>query len=123
MITLTTPPTIATLLGSNSPASYGKLRIMDIFSDPVTQAITATIQLIDTANTNLPILTGSLTVVTQGNSPIVSVAVPALNLSNVVALTSAQQTTVQGWITTLQNSLEAGLISLGLIAGTQATGI
>jgi hypothetical protein len=123
MITLTTPPTIATQLGATSSSSYAKMRIMDIIADPVTQAITASIQLIDTANTNLPMLIGSLSIMTQGNSPSVEIAVPALNLSNVVPLTSAEQTTVQGWITALQNNIEAGLVSLGLIAGTQSTGV
>jgi hypothetical protein len=123
MITLTTPPAIATQLGATSSSSYAKLRIMDILADPVTQAITASIQLIDTANANLPMLTGSLTIITQGNSPMVSISVPALNLSSDVPLTSGAQTTVQGWITALQNNIEAGLVSLGLIAGTQSTGV
>jgi hypothetical protein len=123
MITLTTPPTIATQLGAVSSASYAKLRIMEILADPVTQAVTASIQLIDTGNANLPMLTGSLTIVTQGNSPMVSISVPALNLSSDQPLTAAQQTTVQGWITALQNNIEAGLVSLGLIAGTQSTGV
>lgn len=123
MITLTTPPTIATQLGAASSASYAKMRIMSIFADPVTQGVTASIQLIDTANSNLPMLTGTLTIVTLGNSPSVAIAVPSLNLSNVTPLTAAQQTTVQGWITTLQNSIEAGLVALGLIAGTQSTGV
>ena len=123
MITLTTPPTIATQLGATSSSSYTKLRIMDILADPVTQAITASIQLIDTANANLPMLTGSLTIITQGNSPMVSISVPALNLSSDVPLTSGAQTTVQGWITALQNNIEAGLVSLALIAGTQSGGI
>jgi hypothetical protein len=123
MITLTTPPSISTQLGSAGVAAYPKLRIIEILADPVSQAITASIQLIDTANPNLPILTGSLTVVTQGNSPLVSISVPSLNLSSDVPLTAPQQTTVQGWITTLQNSLEGGLVMLGLIAGTQSTGV
>jgi hypothetical protein len=106
MITLTTPPTIATQLGAVSSASYAKLRIMEILADPVTQAVTASIQLIDTGNANLPMLTGSLTIVTQGNSPMVSISVPALNLSSDQPLTAAQQTTVQGWITALQNNIE-----------------
>jgi hypothetical protein len=122
MITLTTPPTIATQLGGSSPAAYAKLRIVNIVADPVTQAITASIQLIDTANSNLPMLTGSLSVVTQGNSPMVAISVPALNLSSDLPLTAAAQTTVQGWITTLQNSIESGLVSLSLISGTQTTG-
>lgn len=123
MITLTTPPTIATQLGAASSASYAKMRIMSIMADPVTQGVTASIQLIDMANSNLPMLTGTLTIVTLGNSPSVAIAVPSLNLSNVTPLTAAQQTTVQGWITTLQNSIEAGLVALGLIAGTQSTGV
>jgi hypothetical protein len=123
MITLTTPPTIATQLGATSSSSYTKMRIMDITADPVAQSISAAIQLIDTANTNLPMLIGSLSIMTQGNSPSVEIAVPALNLSNVVPLTSAEQTTVQGWITALQNNIEAGLVSLALIAGAQSGGI
>jgi hypothetical protein len=123
MITLTTPLTIATQLGATSSSSYAKMRIMDITADPVAQSISAAIQLIDTANTNLPMLIGSLSIMTQGNSPSVEIAVPALNLSNVVPLTSAEQTTVQGWITALQNNIEAGLVSLALIAGAQSGGI
>ena len=38
MITLTTPPTIATQLGATSSSSYAKMRIMDITADPVAQS-------------------------------------------------------------------------------------
>jgi hypothetical protein len=60
MITLTTPPTIATQLGGSSPAAYAKLRIVNIVADPVTQAITASIQLIDEARTRPKTNTSSL---------------------------------------------------------------
>ena len=124
MITLTTPPTIATQLGATSSSSYAKMRIMDITADPVAQSISAAIQFIDTANTNLPMLIGSLSIMTQGNSPSVEIAVPDFaEMFNVVPLTSAEQTTVQGWITALQNNIEAGLVSLALIAGAQSGGI
>ena len=91
MITLTTPPTIATQLGATSSSSYAKMRIMDITADPVAQSISAAIQLIDTANTNLPMLIGSLSIMTQGNPPSVEIAVPDFaEMFNVVPLTSAE---------------------------------
>jgi hypothetical protein len=69
-------------------------------------------------------LIGSLSIMTQGNSPSVEIAVPDFaEMFNVVPLTSAEQTTVQGWITALQNNIEAGLVSLALIAGAQSGGI
>jgi hypothetical protein len=123
MITLTTPPQIATQLGAAATSSYDKMRVTNILADPVTQSIAASIQLIDTANTNMPNLSGSLTIVTQGNSPSVAISVPALNLGSVVPLTAAAVTTVQGWITTLQNNIESGLVALGTIAGNQSTGV
>jgi len=123
MITLTTPPTIATQLGAASTASYAKMRVTSIMSDPVAQSVSATIQLIDTANTNLPMLFGTLTIATQGNSPSVSISVPQLSLANNMPLNASQQSAVQGWITTLQNNIEAGLVALGMIAGTQSTGV
>jgi len=123
MITLTTPASVPGELGATSANSYGKLRIVSITADPVSQSISAAIQLQDTANPNLPILPGSLLVTTAGNSPQVAISVPALNIQTVAPLNAAQQATVQGWITTLQNSIEAGLVALSLIAGTQTTGV
>jgi hypothetical protein len=123
MISLTTPAAVPGELGASSANSFGKLRIMSILADPVTQAISAQVQLLDTANTNLPAIIGTLVITTQGNSPQVAISVPALNIQSVVPLTGGEQTTVQGWITVLQNAIEAGLVGLGLIAGTQSTGV
>ncbi len=123
MITLTTPAAVPGELGASSSNSYAKLRIVQIVADPVTQTINARIELIDTANSNLPILPGTLSIITVGNSPVVNISVPGLNIQSVASLTAAQQTTVQGWITTLQNSLESGLVAIGLIAGAQSAGV
>lgn len=122
MITLTTPISVPNRLGSNSTTAYDKLRIVSINSDAVSMSINAQVQLLVSANPSQPIISGSLMIVATGGSPVCTIQVPTLNFYAGVALSGAQVTTIQSWITTLENNIESGLISIVLVAGTQATG-
>jgi hypothetical protein len=123
VIILTTPIQVPSQLGSSQTAAYNKLRIVSITSDPVAQTINAQVQLMVQSNPSQPIVSGSLAIVSAGGTPSCVLQVPSLNYNTGVPLTGPQASTVQGWITTLQNNIEAGLVSVLVVAGAQSTGI
>jgi hypothetical protein len=122
MIILTTPISVPNRLGSSSVTTYDKLRIVSINCDPVSMTIAAQVQLLVSSNLSQPILNGSLNITAGGASPVCTIQVPAVDFAAGVALTGPQVTTIQGWITALQNNIEAGLITISLVLGTQSTG-
>lgn len=121
MITLSTPIQVDSTLGGASTISYNQAEVVQIYADPLAQTITGTVRLKSSSNAAAPIIIGSLSILT--NNTVGTISIPNLNINIPVSLTNAEQTTVQGWITTLQNSIESGLISLGVVSGTQATGV
>ncbi len=123
MITLTTPIQVPDVLGSGQTVGYDKVRIVSIIADPVSMTISAQVQLMVSSNPNQPMITGTLTIVATGGSPSVSISIPNLHTYWGAALTGAQVSTVQGWITGLQNSVEGGIVSVGGVAGTQSAGV
>jgi len=123
MITLTTSINVPSELGSAATTAYNKLRIVSITADPNTLAINALVQLLVSANAAAPIISGNLSIITTGPTPTVSIQIPSLNFYSGFALSGASLTAVQGWINTLQNNVESGLISISMVAGTQSTGV
>lgn len=121
MITLTNPIQIPNSLGGTTHTAYDKLRIVSIQADPVSQTIAANVQLMVSTDATQPFIVGSLLITTQG-TPSASLTVPSINFFRGINI-SAAVATVQGWITGLQNNIEAGLVSEGAITGTQTTGI
>ena len=123
MITLTNPIQVPNSLGGTTHSSYDKLRVVSITADPFSLTISAQVQIMVSTDANQPIISGSLTVTATGANPIVILQVPTLNFYRAVAITGASVTTAQGWITSLQNNVETGLVNIGAIAGTQAAGV
>lgn len=121
MITLTNPIKIPNSLGGTTFNSYNKMRIVSIAADPVTQAIIAQVQLMVSSDATQSIIAGSLVINTQG-SPNATLQIPAIDVFIGIDINSAVAT-IQGWITSLQNNIEAGLVSTGTVTGTQSTGI
>ena len=122
MITLTTAPSINTVLGGNTPVSYNKLVIGPFTMDGVTQTISASLRLTSTAApTSTPIL-GSLSINIPGGNEFL-LQVPQLDIVRRVVLTSPQATAIIGQIETAQAALENGVISLGVVAGTRSSGV
>lgn len=123
MITLTTPIQIPSVIGSSAKTGYDKLRIVSILADPFSLTINAQVQILVSTNTSAPIVDGTLNIVATGASPLVTIQIPNLDIFSSFALAGANLTTVQGWISTLQNNIESGLISINLVSGTQSPGV
>lgn len=121
MITLTNPIQVPNSIGGTTKTNYNKLRVVSIVADPVAQTITAQIQILVSSDATQPIISGTLVISTQG-SPSAVIQVPSLMFFDSPNI-AASVSTVQGWITALQNSIESGLISTGAITGTQSTGV
>ena len=123
MITLTTPPKVTAKLGSSAPAdqvSYEKMTLSPFTLSPVDQAINGTFRLTSTSRPGMRPIMGALTISVPQSS--LSVEVPQLDFYQSITLNSAQNTAVLNIIAAAQNSLEQGLIDLGLLAGVQSTG-
>lgn len=120
MITLTTAPAINSILGGSAPVSYNKLVIGPFTMDPVNQTITGQMRLTSTANPTMQPILGSLTISVPGAS--VQVEVAQLDFYRKITTTSAQNTSILGWIEAAQAQIENGLISVAVIAGTRTSG-
>lgn len=120
MITLTTPPTVNSILGGNAPISYNKFVLSNISYDTVNMQISAQIRLTSTSESSMQPVTGTLRINTQ--TAVLTIEVQQLDFYRQIVLTGPQNSAVQGFITSTQNSLESGLVSLGVIAGIQAAG-
>lgn len=123
MITLTTPLQITSVIGSSTTIGYNKLRVVQILSDPLTLTINASVQILVSNTPTAPIIDGTLSIVATGGSPQAILTIPNIDSFASVSLAGANLTTVQGWITSLQNSIENGLVSVALVAGTQSSGV
>jgi hypothetical protein len=121
MITLTNPIKVPNSIGGTTTLSYDILNIIGVVSDPVSQSISATVQITSSANANATPIKGSLSLITQG-SPSGMLSIPNLGIYIAVAGIPAAVSTIQGWITTMQTNLESGLISVGAITGSQTPG-
>ena len=120
MITLTTPAQINSVLGGNAPVSYDKLVIGPFNFNPKTLVVNGELSLTATADPEMQEITGHLRILTA--SARLEISVEQLDFYRRVALTGPQNSAVQTIIRDSQNSLESGLVSLGVIDGTQAPG-
>ena len=121
MITLTDPLQVITTIGSGSRALYDRLELASIAIDVINKNITGTCQLVASTG-GVPPIPGTYNIPTSG-AALMTISIPNALYFAEVPLTSTQQSTVQGWINTAQNNVEAGLIALGVAAGTQTPGI
>jgi hypothetical protein len=120
MITLTTPKAVATVLGGSATVNYDKLVMMNATYDIIALRISGQLKLVCSADGSQQPIFGTYTIDAAAST--VTVTFSQLPFQRTIALTPAQVTTVDGWITTAQNQLESGLISVGEIAGTQVAG-
>lgn len=120
MITLTTPPQINSVLGGSAPIPYNRLVLAPFTMDPSTLLVTGTFKLTSTGNPQMQAITGTLRI--NNSSGVLTVEVPQLDFYRQVQLSGPQITSVNSIISNAQNALEAGLVSLGVIAGTQSAG-
>lgn len=123
MITLTTPAQINSVLGGTAPVDYNKLVIGPFTLNPTTGnvGVSGSLRLTSTAVPAMDPITGSLTV--DIASGVLVMSVPQLDFLRRVVLTGPQVTAVQTIITNAQNALETGIVNLGVVAGTQSSGV
>lgn len=121
MITLTTPSQVRSILGSATSVAYDKMVIAPFNMDGVRQIIAANIRLTSTADTSMQPIIGELQV-NIGSSELL-IQVPQLDFYRRIVLTAGQKTALLGQIETAQATLENGLITLNLIAGTRTSGV
>lgn len=121
MITLTDPAEINSVLGGNAPVAYDKVVLSPFKVDPVARTIIATVRATSTTAPTMQPISGAMTV--NAATAKLTFEVSTLDvLPREISLTGPQVTAVQNIITNAQNALEAGLVSLGIVAGTQSTG-
>lgn len=120
MITLTTPPSVNSVLGGNAPIGYDKFVLAGISYDTVNMQINAQVKLTSTASPSMQAVNGTLKINT--GTAVLTIEVQQLDFYRQITLSGPQNSAVQGFITNAQNALEAGLISVSVIAGTQAPG-
>lgn len=121
MITLTNPAVINSVIGGNSPINYDKFVLSNIRVDPLTSTIRATVNMTSISNPEMDAINGTLVMSLQDNRAIVEVQ--RLDFYKSANLTTAQQNAVQGLINDTQNAIEAGLIAVNFVSGTQSTGV
>jgi hypothetical protein len=83
--------------------------------------VTGNLRLTSTASPDMQPIVGTLRINLATGELVVDVA--QLDFYRRVTLAAAQRTSVQNIIGTAQNSLESGLVSLGVVAGTQSAGV
>jgi hypothetical protein len=121
MITLTTPAQVNSVLGGNTQINYDRMVIAPMSLDPVGMTITGRVRLTSSANPDMPSIDGSLAI--NCGTAVLEVTVERLDFYRRVRLTSPQNDAVMTIIRNTQNSIESGLINLGVVAGVQAAGV
>jgi hypothetical protein len=121
MITLTTPPAINAVLGGNSPVNYDKMVLSPLSLDPVAQNMSAAVRLSSSTNADMQVIAGTLLI--SASTGILEIRVEQLDFYRRVVLNATQRTWVTDQLRASQNAFEAGLVSLGVVSGTQANGV
>ncbi len=120
MITLTTPSEVKSVLGGSSTIAYDKFVLSKITYDTVNMTLNATVRITSTVAPDMQPITGNLSA--NVATAKLEIQVDQLDFYRRISLTGPQNTAIENQIRGAQNSSESGLITLALIAGTQATG-
>lgn len=120
MITLTSPTQINSVLGGNVPISYNKLVISSFTFDTGVLSVSGILSLTSTSDPEMQQILGTLNIDTV--SARLRIAVPQLDFYRRVALSGPQNDAVMTIVRDAQDALEGGLISLGVVDGTQVPG-
>lgn len=123
MVTLTTPLQIPNSIGGATTTPYNKLVIRRIAVDPVTFVYTADVEISVSTDPTQPIIAGTLQILALGNSPFATLQVPSRSFLRTIPLLAGDLTSMQPWATTLQQSIEAGLVGKALVTGVASVGV
>lgn len=121
MITLNTPPQVLSVLGGTAKVSYDKMLVSPFRFDPQFKTVEATIRLASTADPQMQGIDGTLRIQIGSSTLIMEVA--QLDFYRKVSLGAPQVAALEAVIANAQNAIESGLISLGLVTGTQTAGV
>lgn len=119
MITLTTPPAIKTVLGGSATVSYDRFVLSQIVHDPLAATINGLVRISSTAQPTKTPVSGRFRIA----GGFLEIEVEQVGFYDRIALDAGAQAAVQGFIDSAQNALESGLITLGVVAGVQTTGV
>lgn len=122
MITLTTPAQLATVLGGTTKTNYDRFEITAIAYDLIAQSVSGMCRLVCSGNASAAPVPGSF-FIPVANGLLMTVSLPTLPFLASITLTPAEQVAVQGWITAAQNTVEQGIVAVGAVTGTQASGL
>ena len=119
MITLTTPPQVRTVLGGASTTEYDRFVLSQIVYDPPAGTINGLVKITSSADPTMNPILGRFKIA----GAILEIEVEQLGVYRRVSLDTNAQSEVAGYISSAQDTLETGMVSLGVIAGVQATGV
>ena len=119
-ITLTTPPSLNNILGGNNLVEYDHVVLSPLTFSPTDLTVAGTVRLTSSVNTDADVVTGTVTI--NASTGTVTFIIANLDIHHKTTLSAAQITAVTGYISSAQDSIEAGLVTIGVVAGTQSTG-
>ena len=121
MVTLTIPHQIRSKLGANDTVDYDKFVVSPFTFNPVDQLINASIRITSSTNPSMTPVIGSLIINVASST--LEIGVQQLDFYRRIILSSAQNNAILTIIRDAQNSIESGLITLGLVEGIQSSGV
>lgn len=119
-ITLTTAPQINTILGGNTLVSYDHVVLSPINFNQESNVINAGVRLTSSSDPNMDVIQGRLLIDTSAGT--LTFTVEQLDMVRKMNLSAGQITAANLIKSDAADALESGLISLGVVAGTQSTG-
>lgn len=121
MIILTNPKQVNSILGNSAAlVAYDRIVLSPLTFDPKSLIISAVIRVTSVASSDMQEILGKLDINTSTGKLLIEI--PTLDFYRRLTLSGGQITTVNGWINTTQNTIEAGLITVAVMAGVQSTG-
>ncbi len=120
MITLTNAKLVNSVLGGTDTVAYNKMILTDINYDVQKLTATALVRIMSTTEPTMQDITGTLRIDTASST--LTISVGQVDFYRQITLTTGQKNAVIGYIQSTQDDLEAGLVAIGVVAGTQSTG-
>lgn len=120
MITLTAPHLVRSVLGGSTTTPYDKAVFSSISIDVQTRRIECNVQISSTAIPDMPAVSGRLSI--NVLSALLELDLNKLGIHRRITLSAGQQAAIQTIINNTQGSLESGVVTLGIIEGTQSVG-
>lgn len=120
MITLTTPRTVNSVLGSATTVSYEKVVLAPFTMDIVNQRVTGTLRMTSTSTPAMQPIIGTFTINVPTSE--FTIEIQQLDFYRRIVLSGAQNTAILNQIETALAALENGLVTLGVVAGTRSAG-